>query len=108
MSKAGVGGTSRTSGVDREAEIREAIAAALEAIDGDRTPLDLVGEIPLVEAAAERIVGRRVEAVRAQGLSWEAIAQRLGISRQAAHKRFGKPKKKRGTRLEIRIERDKT
>lgn len=61
----------------------------------------------MVEAAVDAIVAQRVEAARDQGLSWHAIAERLGISRQAAHKRFGKTrkrKKKSGIELQIRLE----
>ena len=77
--------------MDRQAEIQDTIAAALNSLDGDRSPLDLVEEIPLIEAATNQIVAERVGRARAQGLSWEAIALRLGTTRQAAHKRFGKP-----------------
>ncbi len=99
--------------MSRQAEIHAAVAAALDALDEDRTPLDLVGEIPLIEAATEEITAARVEAARSQGLSWEAIAQRLGISRQAAHKRFGRPKGRRKVapprrvRLELRLDKSK-
>ena len=95
--------------MDRRAEIKATIRAALDGVDGDRTPLDLVGETPLLEAAVDEIVTERVEAARDQGLSWEAIAQSLGISRQAAHKRFGRrgthrASRKSAARLELRIE----
>jgi len=94
----------------REDEIYTSIAAGLADIDGDRSALELVADIPLIESATESIVADRVAAARAQGLSWHAIAQRLGISRQAAHKRFGKAKgskrSKRGVRLEVRLDRD--
>ncbi len=98
--------------MSRRAEIHAAIAVALDELDDGRNPLDLVAEIPLIEAATEDIIADRVEAARAQGLSWEAIAQRLGISRQAAHKRFVKAKgrrrtKKRGVHLELRLEKPK-
>gem|GEM_PF-4743799 len=90
----------------READIRAAIIAALEDLDGDRTPLDLVEDIPAIESAVGEVLASRIAAARAQGLSWEAIAQRLGISRQAAHKRFGRGKKRTsGARLELRVER---
>lgn len=92
--------------VDRHDKIKTAVANALAAEDGERTPLDLVGEIPLVEAVLDEIVAERVDAARAQGLSWHAIAERLGISRQAAHKRFVKGRKLRrpGIELQVRLE----
>lgn len=96
--------------MDREAEIQQAIVEALGKTEHDKTPLDLVGDIPALEAALEAIIDGRVNAARGQGLSWEAIAQRLGISRQAAHKRFGKGKRRKGRgnksglRLELRVD----
>lgn len=96
--------------MDRRAEILNTLTEALAAIDGQRTPLDLVGEIPDIEAATQQIIADRVADARTQGLSWEAIAGRLGISRQAAHKRFGKGKvdrKRRSARIELRLERSK-
>ena len=98
--------------MDRQTEIRETLTAALGAIDDDRSPLDLVAEIPMIESATADIIAERVGAARAQGLSWEAIALRMGISRQAAHKRFGKsskrkPKPRSGLRVQLRVERQK-
>lgn len=98
----------------RDAEIQQAIVDALAATEADKTPLDLVEEIPVLEDAIEALIAGRIEAARAQGVSWEAIAMRLGISRQAAHKRFGKGKRKKGKRrqdglrLEIRVNSDKS
>lgn len=98
--------------MDREAQVHQAIVDALASVDDDRTPLDLVEEIPLLEASMEAVIADRVEAARAQGLSWEAIALRLGISRQAAHKRFGKARRRKPktarqrVRVELRVERE--
>jgi len=71
-----------------------------------------VEEVPAIEAIASEIVARRIAAARAQGLSWHAIPQRLGISRQAAHKRFGRTttehrEKGSGARIQLRLERKK-
>lgn len=94
--------------MSRERDIRDALTNALDDLEDDRSALDLVAEIPVLEAAVDQIVADRIAAARAQGLSWEAIAQRLGISRQAAHKRFGRrAKRSSGTRLELRLERSK-
>lgn len=102
--------------MDREVEIGQAIVDALAATEAEKTPLDLVEEIPILEATIETVVASRIDAARAQGLSWEAIAQRLGISRQAAHKRFGRARTKKahkgkksrqdGLRLELRVKKD--
>ncbi len=98
--------------MERRAEIHDALSSALNDIDGDRSPLELVGDIPHIEEALDAIVAERVDAARGQGLSWEAIAQKLGISRQAAHKRFVKGKRKRTKRgqaatINLKIERQK-
>ncbi len=96
--------------MERDSEILAAIAAALDEVAGERSALDLVGEIPMVEAAVEQVIAERVAAARAEGLSWHAIAQQLGTSRQAAHKRFGKgaaPRTRKGSgmRLELKLDR---
>lgn len=39
-------------------------------------------------AATRDVLQSQVEALRARGVSWEAIGQSLGISRQAAWERF--------------------
>ncbi|PWD52585.1 transcriptional regulator [Serinibacter arcticus] len=41
-------------------------------------------------AALERREEVAVRRARAQGYSWAAISSMLGISRQAAHKKFGR------------------
>lgn len=51
-------------------------------------PGDLVGEAAVMVAAAEQVMTRAVVYERARGTSWEAIAERLGIQRQSAHKRW--------------------
>ncbi len=57
-----------------------------------RPPLD-----PVAEAAARLEVARRdlqqaVDGARAEGASWADVGRTLGISRQAAFKRFGRPR----------------
>lgn len=39
--------------------------------------------------AAERRVDQAVRLMRGQGDSWQAVGDALGISRQAAHQRYG-------------------
>lgn len=96
--------------MNRPAEIHAALSSALGELDDGRSAIDQVSDIPAIEAAADALIASRVAAARSEGLSWHAIAQRLGMSRQAAHKRFGTSKAKRsrsgkGGRIEITFER---
>src|SRR5690554_6246844 len=52
--------------------------------------LDLVAVAAKAERQTEDMLRSAVIAARAGGHSWEAIGSRLGISRQAAHQRFGR------------------
>lgn len=92
--------------MDREKELRLAIAEALESVDSIRTSLDLVGDISMLETITEDLAAARVSAARADGASWSDIAEKLGVSRQAAHKRYGaigRLKRKSGIELEVRL-----
>lgn len=55
---------------------------------------DVVGEIGhalRIQAAAEDVVVAVVQRARERGATWQAIGGALGVSRQAAFQRFGKP-----------------
>ncbi|UKJ64089.1 helix-turn-helix domain-containing protein [Cellulosimicrobium cellulans] len=41
---------------------------------------------------AERLEALQVERARTLGWSWQEIADRLGVSRQAVHKKYGAPR----------------
>ncbi|OLT53487.1 helix-turn-helix domain-containing protein [Cellulosimicrobium sp. CUA-896] len=44
---------------------------------------------------AERLEALQVEHARAAGWSWQEIAERLGVSRQAVHKKYGTSRDRR-------------
>lgn len=50
--------------------------------------LDDLTDARWIREQAERVVAHHVEDLRAQGTSWAAIGTALGVSAQAAHKRY--------------------
>jgi len=78
----------------------------MQDLSGDTSPLQLVEDIPILEAFVDGFADARIADARAAGASWADIAQRLGVSRQAAHKRFaGKRERRTGPVIELRLER---
>lgn len=61
----------------------------------------LLREVAELRRRADLIEYRAIELVRESGVTWEDIGEALGISRQAARERFGKPRQRR-KRLEKR------
>lgn len=49
-----------------------------------------LGQIWLVEKAVEQARHHTVRQARAAGFTWEQIGDALGVSRQAAHERYGR------------------
>ncbi|GAA3804784.1 helix-turn-helix transcriptional regulator [Cellulomonas soli] len=43
-----------------------------------------------LRALADRLEALHVEHARSRGWSWQQVADALGVSRQAVHKRYGK------------------
>lgn len=80
--------------------------AALDAAGREREPLDALDDLETLDAFVADYSQARVDDARAAGASWAEIAERLGVSRQAAHKRFG-GKKPRKASLELRLIWDK-
>lgn len=64
--------------------LRELVAQA-----DDDDPLTALLALARARAELERAQEVVVRRARLQGASWSVIAMALGVSRQAAHKRFG-------------------
>ena len=93
--------------VERVRQIREALSEELRRLGDGRTALELVEELPGLEAFFDDVADARIAAARASGATWADIAGRLGVSRQAVHKRFGAGRRRRGLVLELRLSRSK-
>ena len=95
---------------DREERLRRALHDAVADLSEGVDPLDLVADILVVEDFAADLAVARVAHARLAGAPWEEIARRLGVSRQAVHKRFASSttlRRRRGPRLlELRIQRE--
>jgi hypothetical protein len=50
--------------------------------------LDELGQLRIVELFAEKARRAVVQDARAQGFTWQQIADALGVTRQAAHERY--------------------
>ena len=93
---------------DRERKIREALHRALHQLSAASVPLDLVGDIPILEAFVGDYADARIADARSSGASWSDIARVLGVSKQAVHKRFtNRTGWRRGAVIELRFTRDK-
>jgi hypothetical protein len=95
----------------REQRLREALHRTIADLSVGMDQLDLIGDIAIVDQFAADLAAARIADARAAGAAWEDIARRLGVSRQAAHKRFARPRprgSRRGSRiLELRLHLDK-
>ena len=99
----------REKNPERERTLRDALHAALRDLTADVAPLDAVEDIPVLEGFVDDYAQARIADARAGGASWAAIAERLGVSRQAVHKRFtgAKASERRGPIFELRFMRSK-
>ena len=88
--------------MERSERIRRALRDALNDPAGDRDPLDALADLEVLDSFVDDYAQARVDDARAAGASWAQIADRLGVTRQAAHKRFG-TKKPRKASLELRL-----
>ena len=87
--------------MERERRLRQELHALLARLSEGREPLDLVDDVPIVEDFVDDFAQARIADARASGASWAEISARLGVTRQAAHKRFS------GRMIELRFTRGK-
>lgn len=66
-------------------QIRTAIASASHG-----EPLPELRRLRALHAELARAEAEQVRRARAQGMSWLAIADAMGVSRQAVHKKYGR------------------
>ncbi|HEU4998118.1 MAG TPA: hypothetical protein VFT68_04175 [Lapillicoccus sp.] len=83
---------------DSPVDLRQALSATLAKVAGaDAAEPDLDRLLELVDVTAragaetKSLLREAVSSARAAGASWDAIGRVLGMSRQAAHQRFGRP-----------------
>lgn len=57
---------------------------------GDRDPRVGLRAVAALRRLLERLEAVQVRSARHQGWSWQEIADALGVSRQAAHKKHGR------------------
>jgi hypothetical protein len=82
---------------DEPVDLRDALSATLARVAGvdesepnrDRL-LELVDVTARAGTEARRLLSEAVGSARAAGASWDAVGRVLGMSRQAAHQRFGR------------------
>jgi hypothetical protein len=81
--------------INEEARRAAEAEAWLDQLDPAATPAEDITDLrAIAEAvndvqAAERLVRDAVDAARKNGRSWSRIGMALGVSRQAAHERYG-------------------
>ncbi|MFL6127106.1 helix-turn-helix domain-containing protein [Actinophytocola sp.] len=66
-------------------------ATQLAAATGDRDPRIGLQAVAALRKLLERLESVQVRNARARGWSWQDIAAELGVSRQAVHKKHGRP-----------------
>lgn len=88
--------------MDHRQRIRDALHKTMSELTEGRDALDALEDLATLEGFVDDFAQARVDDARAAGASWSQIADRLGVTRQAAHKRFGV--KQSGKRsLELRL-----
>jgi DNA-directed RNA polymerase specialized sigma24 family protein len=65
-------------------------ATDLAARAGDRDPRVGLRAVAALRRLLERLEAVQVRSARARGWSWQEIAEELGVSKQAVHKKHGR------------------
>ncbi|MBE0009618.1 AsnC family protein [Arthrobacter sp. AET 35A] len=68
----------------------ERMKTLVGSLDDDGGPVNRLQAVNELRKELGRAETTAVRQARQAGLSWEAIAQALGVTRQAVHKRYGK------------------
>jgi hypothetical protein len=93
---------------ERERALRSELHATLLGLSADLDALELVGDVPLLEDFVDDFAQARIADARASGASWAEISDRLGVTRQAAHKRFAGQLGGRRAVIELRFARKRS
>lgn len=62
---------------------------AVAAATGSKDPEVALAAVAALRGLVEVLEALNVEHARAEGWSWKAIATRLGVTKQAVHKKYG-------------------
>lgn len=78
---------------DAVTELRAGVDALLAAavLQGPDQRAGTVAQSAALRAVTERVVVAAVDQARARGISWQEIGDALGVTRQAAFQKYGKP-----------------
>jgi hypothetical protein len=82
-------GSFTTTGQQLHRQLGQILAAPV--LRGDDDPLELVRAAHEVQDRAEALMVAAVQQARDAGRTWQEIGEVLGVSRQAAFQRYGKP-----------------
>ena len=82
-------GSFTTTGQQLHRQLGQILAAPV--LRGENDPLELVRAANEIRDRAEALMAAAVQQAREEGRTWQEIGEVLGVSRQAAFQRYGKP-----------------
>jgi hypothetical protein len=82
-------GSFAATGKQLHHQLGQVLAAPV--LRGEQDPLDRVRAARHIQDLADDLMAAAVEQARAAGRTWQDIGEILGVSRQAAFQRYGKP-----------------